>query len=71
MSPEEISVKLKTFAHSEFSSPNFSDVNIIRNKIRDKVDLFNRGHKYLKVDIDNTFPEYIIVNKDYYQKWLV
>ena len=71
MSPEEISVKLKTFAHSEFSSPKFSDVNIIRNKIRDKVDLFNRGHKYLKVDIDNTFPEHITLNKNYYQKWII
>ena len=46
MSPEKISLKLKTFAHTEFSSDTFSNVEIIKKKIQKKVDLFNRGHNY-------------------------
>ena len=71
MSPEEISLKLKTFAHSEFSFSHFSDVKVIQDKIKKKIDLFNRGHRYLKIDIDDTFPKYLIENKNLYQKWIL
>ena len=36
MSPESISLKLKTFAHTEFSENKYSDINIIRSKIEKK-----------------------------------
>ena len=51
LSPEEISLKLKTFAHSEFSDEKFSSIKVIEDKIEKKIDLFERGHKYLKVEI--------------------
>ena len=69
MSPENISKKLKTFAHKEFSSEEFSSVETIRNKINAKVDLFNRNEKYEVVRIDESFPKYLLDNllkfKDY------
>ena len=69
MSPEKISKKLKTFAHNEFSSEEFSSVETIRNKINAKVDLFNRNEKYEVVKIDEGFPKYLLDNllkfKDY------
>ena len=69
MSPEQISKKLKTFAHNEFSSEEFSSVETIRNKINAKVDLFNRNEKYEVVRIDEGFPKYLLDNllkfKDY------
>ena len=69
MSPENISKKLKTFAHKEFSSEEFSSVETIRNKINAKVDLFNRNEKYEVVRIDESFPKYLQDNllkfKDY------
>ena len=69
MSPEKISKKLKTFAHNEFSSEEFSSVDTIRNKINAKVDLFNRNEKYEVVRIDESFPKYLLDNllkfKDY------
>ena len=49
MSAEKISLKLKTFAHSEFSSSKFTNIEIIKKKIKEKVDLFERGHKYIEV----------------------
>ena len=69
MSPEKISKKLKTFAHNEFSSEEFSSVETIRKKINAKVDLFNRNEKYEVVRIDEGFPKYLLDNllkfKDY------
>ena len=34
-------------------------------------DLFNRGHKYYRVHLDNTFPDYILNNKSKFNKWIV
>ncbi len=69
MSPEMISKKLKTFAHNEYSSEEFSAVDTIRAKINEKVDLFNRNEKYEVVKIDDGFPKYLLDNllkfKDY------
>ena len=71
MSPKDISLKLKTFAHSEFSSSKFSSHEIIKNKIKARVDLFERGHNYIEVELDKDFPEYIVKNKNKYNQWIV
>jgi len=71
MSPENISLKLKTFAHTEFSSSEFSSVEVIKDKIKKKIDLFNRGHKYQNKILDNTFPEYLIKNTHIYKEWII
>ncbi len=44
LSPKEISFKLKSFAHTEFSNKNFSSLKVIKYKIKKKIDLFDRGH---------------------------
>ena len=71
MSPKNISLKLRSFAHSEFSSPTFSNIRVIENKIINQIDLFGRGHKYVKVNLDNSFPKYIINNKNLYNDWIL
>ena len=71
LSPEEISLKLKTFAHSEFVAEKFSSVESIKNNIKNKIDLFGRGHKYEKVEIDHTFPNYLINNKEKFKKFII
>ena len=71
LSPEAISLKLKTFAHAEFSGKRYSDVEIIKSKIEKKVDLFERGHQYEQVKLDNTFPEYLITNYDKYKNYIL
>jgi beta-1,4-mannosyl-glycoprotein beta-1,4-N-acetylglucosaminyltransferase len=70
MTAEDISLKLKTFAHTEFSGSRFSDVNVIKNKIKNKIDLFERGHIYKKVDIDESFPSYLIENLEKYKHYI-
>ena len=71
LSPEAISLKLKTFAHAEFSGKRYSDVEIIKSKIEKRVDLFERGHQYEQVKLDNTFPEYLITNYDKYKNYIL
>lgn len=68
---EDISIKLKTFAHSEFSGDEFSSIDIIKTKIENKIDLFNRGHKYEVVDFDNRFPKYILKNKIRFKEFIL
>ena len=71
MSPEEISLKLKTFAHIEFSDKKFSSIEIIEKNINQQIDLFGRGHKYTRVEFDNFFPKYILKNKKKFHKWIL
>ena len=71
MSHEQISLKLKTFAHTEFTEDYFSSPEIIKDKIDKQIDLFNRGHKYQKVNMDSSFPEYILENREKYSDWIL
>ena len=71
MTPNEISLKLKTFAHSEFSEEKFSSIEIIKQKIENKEDLFERGHKYEIVKLDQNFPKYILENLEKFNKFIL
>jgi len=71
MSAEKISLKLKTFAHKEYSSSKFSDPQIIQKKIDEKIDLFDRGYKYKKINLDTSFPDYLINNKLDYKEFII
>ena len=62
LTPKEISLKLKTFAHTEFSQGKFSSINVIKEKLKKKIDLFERGHRYEIVKLDDSFPDYLLKN---------
>jgi beta-1,4-mannosyl-glycoprotein beta-1,4-N-acetylglucosaminyltransferase len=71
LSPEELSIKLKTFAHSEFADKEFSDPEIIRKKIKNNEDLFGRKHFFKKIENINyeILPEYILNNINNYKNY--
>ena len=71
MSPEKISLKLRTFAHSEYADSKYSSVEIIKKKIEKKIDLFERGHEYEKIPLDNNFPKYLIDNQLKYKDYIL
>ena len=71
MTPKDISNKLKTFAHTEFSKEEFSSPKIIESKILKRIDLFNRGHQYKVVDIDNSFPKFLLENYNTYKDFIL
>lgn len=69
--PEEISLKLKTFAHIEYDLPRYTNINTIKKKIRLKQDLFERGHIYKQINLDSSFPQYILKNKNKFRKFIL
>ena len=70
LSPEQISLKLRTFAHSEFADSKYSSPHVIKKKINSRIDLFNRGHTYEIVHLDNSFPQHLLDNQEKYKNWI-
>ena len=69
--PENISKKIKSFAHGEFNKDDISNKESIKLKIEKEQDIFGRGFKLQKIDLDEKFPEYIYKNKDNFKDWIV
>ena len=56
--------KIQSFAHQEFNRARFTNPETIKQKIRQGQDLFDRKeHVYLTVELDSTFPEYLLQHK--------
>ena len=70
LSPEDISKKIKSFAHGEYNTKDNVDLSKIHEKMSDYLHP-TRGYQLEKVEIDNTFPKYIIENKEKLKKWIV
>ncbi len=68
--PENISKKIKSFAHGEFNKDNISSEENIKVKIKKGEDIFDRGYNIKKVEVDSSFPEYIIKNKERLKEWI-
>ena len=69
--PEDISKKIKSYAHQEYNKEEFYDINVLNKKISNKQDILGRNHNYKRVEIDNTFPDYISHNKDLFKEWIL
>ena len=60
MSPKNISLKIRTFAHLEYNKKCFFDPTVIKKKITERKDLFNRGRTYKKILIDKkNYPKFV------------
>ena len=70
-SPENISKKIKSFAHGEFNKDDISSEENIKLRIQKGEDVFNRGYDLKRVEVDSSFPEYIFKNKDKFKEWIV
>ena len=66
-----ISKKFKSGAHQEENIDEYTNIENITNRIREKKDLLGRNYKYEAINIDNSFPDYILNNKDKYQEWIL
>ena len=71
LTPEQIQRKIKTFAHTEFNHDQFYNLKNINDSVKNGVDLFGRNMKFKKVNLDNSYPEYILNNQDKYKQWIV
>ena len=70
-SPSDIIKKIKSFSHGEFNTKEIVNKKNIEEKILNNQDIFNRGFKLKKIEIDSDFPEYIKANRDKLSDWII
>ena len=68
--PDQILEKIKSFSHGEFNSEDINKKKI-EAKIFDNEDIFNRGNVLKRVNLDETFPPFILENKNKFSKWII
>ena len=69
--PKGISKKIQSYSHSEYNRPEFTDEKKIEERIKQRVDIFDRDFKYEKVNLDSTFPKYLLENINKYREWII
>ena len=71
MSPLEISKKIESMAHTEFNKEKYKNLSTIKENIEKGVDPFERNLRLEKVNIDDTYPDYIKNNLDKFKNWIL
>ena len=71
LKPKEISRKFKSLAETSWDQEKYFNEDNIKKKIREQKDLFNRGHYFIKVNLDESYPHYILENKERYKEWII
>ena len=69
-SAENISQKIKSFAHGEFNKEHLSDEEKIKQRIQKGEDIFERGFKLKRINIDDSFPDFIKQNQSMLKNWI-
>ena len=69
--PNDIIKKIQSYSHGEFNTLDITDKTKIQEKISKGVDIFNRGFKLQKINIDENYPEYIRNNKFLLKDWII
>ena len=68
--PKQILKKIQSFSHGEFNNENL-EIKEIEKKILRYEDIFDRGTTLKKISLDNTYPKYLVANKDKYKDWII
>ena len=69
--PQDIAKKIKSYSHGEFNTRENTDEEKIEAKIKEGKDIFNRGFNLKKINIDCSFPDYIVKNQDLLKDWIM
>ena len=69
--PASAAKKIRSFAHGEFNRDDIVNEENIRLKIEKNEDIFERGYKIKKIEMDESFPKYVLDNKEKLKEWIV
>ena len=69
--PENLIKKITSFSHGERNKPEFINQKKIEEKIKMQKNIFDLGFSYKKIEIDHTFPKYIVDNREKLKEWIV
>ena len=68
---ERIMEKLREFAHQEFNNDYYVNKERIEECLKNNTDILARKHFYKKVELDETFPKYLLENQDKYKEMIL
>ena len=68
---EGISKKIMSYAHQEYNNSNKNNIDLIQKRVDEKRDILDRDFVYKKINLDSTFPDFIIKNKDKLKAWIL
>ena len=68
---ENILKKITSFSHGEHNKPEFANIKNIEENIKMQKNIFGLNFSYRKVNIDQTFPKYILENKEKLKEWII
>ena len=68
--PEDIIKKIKAYSHGEFNTKEFTNEENIKEKIERNIDIFQRGFNLKKIELDHSFPKFVLENKDKLKQWI-
>ena len=68
---ELISQKIKAFPHTEYNIEKYTNLENIKKRIDNLEDLFDRGYKFEKKKIDQSYPEYIQKNLHLFKEHMI
>ena len=68
--PESLRNKITSYSHQEYNTEEFTNTDLIKEKISLGLDLFNRKINYEKINIDDSL-EYIYKNKKMFKDWIL
>ena len=71
MNVDQIKSKLNSYAHAEYNNGKYNNFDKINNAIKNKVDLFDREIFFEKITLDDSFPSYIVDNKEKFKSWIL
>ena len=71
MSLEKIKHKIESFAHGEWNTEKFSNIEHIEKQIEARRDIYNNNRILKKVEINNTYPRYILDNIEKFREFIV
>ena len=70
ISPEKIRYKMQAYGHGELNTEKFTNINYIKDRIENHKDVFS-DTSLQKVEIDETFPEYIKKNMKKFEEFII
>ena len=69
--PKFIASKIKSYTHNEFDKEEFTNLDKISQRIINLRDPFDREQELIKIEIDSTYPDYILNNKEKFKDWIL
>lgn len=64
-----IITKFQSFAHTELNRPDTTNVDILEQRMRSGMDLWGDGHQYEIVEIDDSWPEAVKRDREYWRRY--